>query len=277
MSSFRQHGTGRMECMWNRNYLLSITEFLEGKDSTMLMEEAFCKVDSERRSKAERMRTDRGKAACLGAGLLLQMAVREVVGDCGSTGYQGVPEGIRREGVLLPQRMTEGSQQRRTAQEAECTLHRYSVSRLLDRISYPIPLTYQYGKNGKPYFRDYPFYFNLSHSGDYVFCVLSFNEVGADIQQHSSNDNERLAERFFSAQEVASLQGCKEGKNDLFYRLWARKEAYGKLTGEGIAATMGINFLPGAEQTVGDRILLWEEYGEIAGYKLAICRYAAYF
>lgn len=313
--------------MWDRNYLLSITEFLEGKNSARLLEEAFCKVDSERRSKAERMRTDRGKAACLGAGLLLQLAVREAEGDCGSAGYRevpekGVPEENHKEGVLPQQRMAEGSRgegalpekgvpeedcysqgtqqlqkmaecshnkselqtqemaedngQRQAAQEAERGLHRYSVSQLLERISYPIPLAYQYGKNGKPYFRDYPFYFNLSHSGEYVFCVLSLSEVGADIQQQSNKDNERLAERFFSAQEIAALKGCKEEKDALFYQLWTRKEAYGKLTGEGIASTMGINFLPGAEQMVDGRKLVWEEYSEIAGYKLAICRYAAH-
>ena len=284
--------------MWDRNYLLSITEFLEGKNGVRLLEEAFCKVDSERRSKAERMRTDRGKAACLGAGLLLQLAVREAEGDCGSAGYREVPEkGVTEEkhceSVLPQQRMAEGScghnksdlqtqemaednEQRQAAQEAKCGLHRYSVSQLLKRISHPIPLAYQYGKNGKPYFREYPFYFNLSHSGDYVFCVLSLSEVGADIQQQSNKDNERLAERFFSAQEIAVLQDCKEAKNVLFYQLWTRKEAYGKLTGEGIAATMGINFLPGAEQMVDGRKLVWEEYSEIAGYQLAVCRYAVH-
>ena len=281
--------------MWDRNYLLSITEFLEGKNSVRLLEEAFCKVDPERRSKAERMRTDRGKAACLGAGLLLQLAVREAERDCGSAGYRevpekGVPEEKHSEGVLPQQRMAEGSHsksdlqtqemaedngRRQVTQEAECGLHRYSVSWLLEKISHPIPLAYQYVKNGKPYFRDYPFYFNLSHSGDYVFCVLSLSEVGADIQQQSNKDNERLAERFFSAQEIAALQGCKEEKNVLFYQLWTRKEAYGKLTGEGIASTMSINFLPGAEQVDG-RKLVWEEYSEIAGYQLAVCRYAAH-
>ncbi len=240
--------------MRNKNYLLSIREFLEGENSGMLLKEAFCKVDVKRRSKAERMRTDRGKAACLGAGLLLQLAVREAVGACGDAGRRDMGEEIHSEDVL----------------------RRFSVSWLLESISYSIPISYYYGKNGKPYFQEYPFYFNLSHSGDYVFCALSSGEVGADIQQYCSNDNKRLAERFFSPQEILALQGCGEGKNALFYRLWARKEAYGKLTGEGIAPVIGMNFLPEAAQRAGGRKLVWEEYSEPEGYHLAICRYDAH-
>ncbi len=101
--------------MRNKNYLLSIREFLEGENSGMLLKEAFCKVDVKRRSKAERMRTDRGKAACLGAGLLLQLAVREAVGACGDAGRRDMGEEIHSEDVP----------------------RRFSVSRLLESISFP--------------------------------------------------------------------------------------------------------------------------------------------
>ena len=68
----------------------------------------------------------------------------------------------------------------------------------------------------------------------------------------------------------------------LFYRLWARKEAYGKLTGKGIAAALEVDFLPGGTVSspygcssgeVGGKRLLWEEYDSIAGYSIALCRY----
>ncbi len=268
----------------DRNYLLSITEFLEGENSRKLLKEALSKVDSERRSKAERMRTDGGRAACLGAGLLLQLAVQEAIGGCEpeeKCHYQGVRptrkvvEGSCNDTHLSVGYGTEGRGQLQAGQGAKCRLHRYSVSRLLERISSPVYLEYRYGKNGKPYFREYPFYFNLSHSGEYVFCALSSGEVGADIQQYRNIGNGRLAERFFAPQEIAALRGCGEGENPLFFQLWTRKEAYGKLTGEGIVSTVGLNFLSGAEQVVGGRKLVWEEYDEIAGYQLAVCRYAA--
>ena len=37
-------------------------------------------------------------------------------------------------------------------------------------------------KNGKPYLKDVPFYFSLSHSGEYAICVYSAEPVGADLQ-----------------------------------------------------------------------------------------------
>ena len=130
--------------------------------------------------------------------------------------------------------------------EGNDKIKRYSVNKLLELLENkpPIPLAYRYGENGKPYFRDLPFYFNLSHSGDYVFCAISTEEMGTDIQQHCGKDVEKLAGRFFSGRETAALERAGTGREGLFYRLWARKEAYGKLTGKGIVWALGVDFLP---------------------------------
>ncbi len=166
-------------------------------------------------------------------------------------------------------------------------LKRYSVKKLLESLygKPPAPIAYVYGKEGKPYFRDLPFYFNLSHSGDYVLCAVSSAEIGTDIQQHCGKNVERLARRFFSEREAAALEQAgeeRETRERLFYRLWARKEAYGKLTGKGIAAALEVDFLPGGTVSspygcssgeVGGKRLLWEEYDSIAGYSIALCRY----
>lgn len=248
-------------------YLLSIEELM-GAEGRGLLEEAFSKVDHHRRRKAEGLRLGRARAACLGAGLLLQLAVWMFPGQrgAGSAVYSG--------------------------------LIQYTVSGLLDRLrdKEPLPLAFRYGEKGKPYFRDYPFYFNLSHSGDYVLCALSTKEVGADVQQHRAGAGGRIAARYFSEQERAALESCKGGGDELFFRLWTRKEAYGKLTGEGIAGTMGINLLPeacgtdrgglrfdkgievpeivlGKSKRIQDgRELVWEEY-RIPGYSISICRH----
>lgn len=41
-----------------------------------------------------------------------------------------------------------------------------------------------YGKNGKPYFSDIrDFFFNISHSGDYLILAWSRHEIGVDMEQ----------------------------------------------------------------------------------------------
>lgn len=230
--------------------MLSLEEFLEGADVEKYFREAFDKVDGVRRKKAERMRLKEPRAACLGAGLLLQLAVQEAL------------EGIR-----------EGYHYR---------LSMYTVSQVLGLLGQPLDLELYYGEKGKPYLRDYPFYFNLSHSGSYVVCAFSRQEVGVDIQQYKRTDIVRLAERFFSAEEKKALQACHDRKEleQLFYRLWTRKEAYGKLTGEGIAAVIDRSVLqvmkgePPAAGAGADPPLFWQEW-TLEGYGIALCQYGA--
>lgn len=96
----------------------------------------------------------------------------------------------------------------------------------------PLSLAYTYGDNGKPYLKDYKdMHFSLSHSGRYVICAFSGHEIGADIQEHRSV-KDGLAERFYSEEDKRLLEsmGAKAG----FYKIWSIKEAFMKLTGEGM-------------------------------------------
>jgi phosphopantetheinyl transferase len=78
-----------------------------------------------------------------------------------------------------------------------------------------------------------------------------------------------MAERFFSRAERYDLLECRSGeeRTDLFYRLWVKKEAYGKLTGEGIAKAV-VKDTEELSETVE-----WQEYREPEGYRMAVCRY----
>lgn len=287
--------------MYLAKYLLSIEEFMEKEKGEALMERAFLCVDETRRRRTEGMRPGRARAATLGAGLLLQLAVREACafeesGDrrpvnrdmdssmngsanadsCGDMGggadgdMRGVSRGMNggegadngrgingsvdgtrrsdrgsRNGTMAGQKANEDGK----AATLKWGLRRYSAAQLLAYIESGsvLPLAYKYGENGKPYFTDLPFYFNLSHSGDYVLCVLAMEEIGADIQRQEGKDVKKLAGRFYSPDEAAAIERAEEAGGageKLFYRLWARKEAYGKLTGRGVAAVLKEDFLP---------------------------------
>lgn len=283
--------------MYIAKYLLSIEEFMDREKGEALLERASLCVDEERRRKAEGMRTLSGRAACLGAGLLLQFAVEEAfrsgsgfgtggdIGGCGEFAEDGVTAGC---GGLLVENIAVTRRKLKIC----------SVTELLDYgKDAPVrQFTYRYGVQGKPYFRNLPFYFNLSHSGSFVLCGLSMEEIGADIQQHCGKDVGKLGRRFYSKRESMALEQAGAERENLFYRLWARKEAYGKLTGEGIGKALGMDLLPGTVQTEEGEIydtlscssqiltsetmslpegrhLVWEEWDSVEGYSIAFCRY----
>lgn len=94
---------------------------------------------------------------------------------------------------------------------------------------------YLAGPFGKPYLAEWKsLFFNLSHSGELAVCAVADREVGIDIQQKRGL-SQRIADRFFTEQEKAALKQALPGKKeDLFYRIWSAKEAYIKLTGQGL-------------------------------------------
>ena len=91
----------------------------------------------------------------------------------------------------------------------------------------------EYAGNGKPVYSGLDTYFNLSHAGNYVVCAVSDKAVGVDIERQRKNVI-RVAKRFFTQAECDWI-----GDDSLrFARIWTLKEAYAKLTGDGIAGTV---------------------------------------
>ncbi len=227
-------------------YLLNVGELIYGSAGS-LFESALLKVDSVRREKALRGGTARGRAAALGAGLLLQKAVRD------------------RQGKTEEDRQAAGTG-RGSCVSCRKSYLSYTVSGLVSELAEPFPLTYRYGDKGKPYLENVPLYFNLSHSGDYVLCAVSGREVGADIQKIQPVDVMKLARRFFSEPECRTLERCEneQERQWVFLRLWTRKEAWGKFTGEGVAAALGRD-MQGEDAD-------WLEITPPEGYAAAVCR-----
>lgn len=130
---------------------------------------------------------------------------------------------------------------------------------------------------GKPYLvnRD-DIFFNLTHSGDWVGCVIGQTPVGIDIELIQPIDFS-IAKRFFSPEEYFSLQKqSSENRLDFFYGLWTLKESYIKAVGKGLAIPLGSFTV----QTVEDPPIILtgleqgyhcKKYDFVEGYKLAVC------
>jgi len=249
--------------MREKRYLLCLDELSEEGDDGVLHRAVLEKIDGERRRKALDIKVPAARTASMGAGLLLRKILAEYVAEESEV----LPPG---ESVLLPgKQVLSPGESGFLPGKPEC----FSVSELLAVSGAPVEPVYGYGRDGKPYFEDYPFHFNLSHSGGYVLCAVSDVEIGADIQQMRPVDELRLAERFFHKSECRELELCSEKaqRNRLFFRMWVRKEACGKLDGRGLPQMIGRDVWNPA--TDGKEPLEWEEYDIPEGYCTAVCRH----
>ena len=137
---------------------------------------------------------------------------------------------------------------------------------------------FSYVENGKPVLMDHPeLYFNLTHSGDYVAAVFSDTESGIDIEQIQTGKH-KVVERFFSEEEKSLFE--KNWSDDLFTKIWTRKESFIKAVGIGMRLPLD------SFSTVGEMVTFLEtENGRneenvpyflksfecIAGYGFSVC------
>jgi 4'-phosphopantetheinyl transferase len=93
---------------------------------------------------------------------------------------------------------------------------------------------------GKPYLATGQLQFNLSHSRDVALVAVARAPVGVDLEHpREFRAPDRLARRICSKREYASLREAGgdrgvAGAQAQLLRLWVRKEAVVKGTGEGL-------------------------------------------
>ena len=194
--------------------------------------------DSTRREKALRYRSAGDRIRSLCAGLLLQYACRQWKQEAPHTGTC----------FLFP-----------------------GINEILSAAGQDREFNYYFGKNGKPYLENENLFFSLSHSGSYVLCAVSESEIGADIQEWKGIQPEKIAERFFHEQEKSAIRTLpRERQAACFYHMWTRKEAYGKLTGDGVVNAAGMNVL---SEEMSNQVI-WEDYPHMKDYSVSICYYS---
>ena len=231
-----------------RIYLLSLREINSLEQTEDFIRQAFLLVDKVRREKAEKIQKTEAQAVSLGAGLLLQKVVLDYQNTVAESEKQYC-EVLLYEARELMNLLNTGWQN--------------ASGDIKDSQHIPLPLQYRFGPHGKPEIVDFPLHFSLSHSGDYVLCAVSDREVGADIQKLQTVDFSKLAGRFFTETERKAVQECDidAERQRLFFQLWTKKEAYGKLTGQGIIAALNRDVL----------YTQWPEIPAPEGYAVAVC------
>ena len=82
---------------------------------------------------------------------------------------------------------------------------------------------------------------SLTHSGDFVACAVSDTSVGIDLEV-----KREVKPSLFKALNEDELEfvNKSEDKNSAFLEIWTAKEAYLKITGEGLAGLNKAKVLP---------------------------------
>jgi 4'-phosphopantetheinyl transferase len=106
-------------------------------------------------------------------------------------------------------------------------------------------LSFDIGANGKPSLPQAlapsGVRFNISHSNEMaLLAVCHKREVGVDIEYVKEDfEFQEVAERFFTAKEVAALRGLPASlQRQSFFKCWTSKEAFLKAKGTGLSGAL---------------------------------------
>ena len=182
-------------------------------------------LDKERKAKYKQYKNYNSAMLSLGAGALLRYGMLSYLHFSGND--QKSEEETTLE-IYTPEMITKALEVF-SAQEDIANLSRDNI--------------YRYNEMGKPYFVSGEPYFSLSHSGRCVLGAFSTGEIGVDLQEVTEDtDWRKLSKRFFAKteQEYIMREGLHSESRGLeaFFRIWCRKEAYGKYLGTGLVQVL---------------------------------------
>lgn len=129
-----------------------------------------------------------------------------------------------------------------------------------------------FGEKGKPFFKSSDTHFSISHSEGLWACLIGPSCCGLDVQYIKPCNYNKIAGRFFSEKETAYIS---EKGLDAFYKIWTRREAYAKYTGEGFFGPMPDLIDEEGELKVilecGDHMVRFCQIDVAEGFRATLC------
>ncbi|UKS31243.1 4'-phosphopantetheinyl transferase superfamily protein [Paenibacillus sp. HWE-109] len=111
-------------------------------------------------------------------------------------------------------------------------------SLIIEEVRLPnAEIVFEFGPNGKPRLSGADhFHFNISHSGNWVACMVDSQPVGVDVEQIQAYD-EALTRSLFAEEEYRYITESSdpESRQFRFYQIWTAKESYIKAIGTGLS------------------------------------------
>lgn len=124
-------------------------------------------------------------------------------------------------------------------------------------------IEFNYNSHGKPFLKDIPYYFSVSHSGNLIAFVFSEELVGIDIEC-AKKSRLKVAERFFTSNEYNYILNSKNPEHE-FYRIWTAKESYIKMLGTGLSKSLK------SFDVLSPELKLFFYTKQIGDYMLTVC------
>lgn len=133
----------------------------------------------------------------------------------------------------------------------------------------PRALQFQADTYGKPFLACGSLHFNISHTADLLMiAVANFADIGIDVEAIKPRGNlDGLAARCFAETEYQAwrqLSGAQQ--EEVFYRLWTKKEAFVKAVGRGIA--LGLDKCEVRLEAGGQFVSIPAEFGGAADWQI---------
>jgi phosphopantetheinyl transferase len=132
-------------------------------------------------------------------------------------------------------------------------------------------------KAGKLRVADNPFYYSISHSGNFVAAVQAPQTVGVDIQIPNTKLT-RIAHKYIAPQTLAMLYAQPEQQQDYLHYYWGIKEALFKAYGKGqVNFIQHLHIIPFEASTEGTTLARLQKPTEEAWYKIFYKKTADYY
>ena len=88
-------------------------------------------------------------------------------------------------------------------------------------------------ENGKPFFKDIPLFFSISHTDGFCAVCINNSPIGIDCEKINVSYEEKIelfSNRYFVSNEIELLKSSENKVLD-FFKIWTGKEAYIKKFG----------------------------------------------
>lgn len=95
----------------------------------------------------------------------------------------------------------------------------------------------RFSSNHKPYLKDDPVHFNISHSKEMVVCAIGEFPIGIDVEFYDPAVNYKDFEFQMTPGEIKKIHEAKD-KIKHFFTYWTEKEAVMKAHGDGMMLSL---------------------------------------